>query len=234
MENFITGLGSSLNLNDQSTAVSVTKVVVDMSPNELFEDVCKAYYNEVHRVTRFEGKTSVLSRENVSRYFKTILKLHIDNVNRDKSVFAYKQSDLIIPTIVISILLNIGEVTDKDYGLKFIPKFDIDSNDLMSKSEFEDFADELVLLERVGLKFTTDGLPIPKDSGTLGFMGSQLLNKEDVRSYRHDHPVFGFFKSMFNTSALEEILGVKSLRVRYGYYDQYSTLIKAFVSDSKE
>jgi hypothetical protein len=228
--NFIEGFSSSQDLLVKSTAVSVIKVIVDLNPNKLFDDLTRIYYGEIVRVTRFNRLDTILTPELISKYFKTILKMHVDNVNDDRTVFKVERKyGWWIPTPLYSVLLNIGLVADKDFGLKFIPKFDIDSVDLLSHSEYDDVAEELSELEKYGLKFVTGGLPNKQDSGTLGFMGSQLMATGEVLSYRHDHPVYGFFRAMFDFNALEEILGGKAFRVRYGYYDEYSTLVSAFV-----
>ena len=234
MENVFQGLSNSLDLNNQSVAVDVVRVRVELSPNEMFTDVAKAYSNEVLRITRFESKKTTISAESMEKFFNTVLYLHVCNVN---SMVKPEYRNIIkrvnLPTVLVSILLNIGEATDKDYGLKFVPSMDIDSEQLMSPSEIEDFSQELLRLENLGLKITTTGLPLPNKCGTIGFMGSQLVEHTDVRSYRHDHPVMGFFRSMFRSQSLEQVIGLSALRVRYGYYDHYASLVRVFVNESE-
>lgn len=234
MENVFEGLSNSLDLNNQSVAVDVVRVKVELSPNQMFDDVAEAYCNEVIRLTRFESRQTIIDQDAMKRFFNTMLYLHIQNVqnNLDRSYFNISKR-VNLPTVLVSILMNIGEVVDKDYGLKFIPSMNIDSEQLMSPSDIEDFSQELLRLENLGLKITTTGLPLPSKCGTIGFMGSQLIENTDVRSYRHDHPVMGFFRSMFRSQSLEQIIGLAALRVRYGYYDHYASLVKVFVNESE-
>lgn len=230
----ILGLSNSLGLAGQSVAVNIVKVQVKLEPNQMFEDIASAYANEIVRITRFENKENILDEDMIRKYFNTVLWLHVSNVtnsmNREYSRF---RRNLVLPTVLVSVLLQIGEAVDQDFGLKFVPSYEIDSKDVLSVSELEEVSYELLRLERLGLKLTTTGLPQPKDCGTLGFMGCQLIENEEIRSYRHDHPVFGFFRSMFRSNSLTEIMGIESLRVRYGYYDHYSSLVKAFVHESE-
>lgn len=234
MENVFEGLSNSLDLNNQSVAVDVVRVKVELSPNEMFTDVAKAYCREVLRITRFESKQTIISEMTMEKFFNSVLYLHVSNVNSNvKSEYRSIIRRINLPTVLVSVLLNIGEVIDKDFGLKFIPSMDIDSEQLMSPSELEDFSQELLRLENLGLKITTTGLPLPNKCGTIGFMGSQLVENTDVRSYRHDHPVMGFFRSMFRSQSLEQVIGLSALRVRYGYYDHYASLVQVFVNESE-
>lgn len=234
MENVFEGLSNSLDLNNRSVAVDVVRVKVELTPNQMFNDVATAYSHEVSRITRFESKVTIINESDMKRYFNSVLYLHVQNVNqlmpRDYRNITKR---LNLPTVLVSILLNVGEVTDQDYGLKFIPSMQIDSEQLMSPSELEDFSQELLRLENLGLKITTTGLPLPNKCGAIGFMGSQLIENTDVRSYRHDHPIMGFFRSMFRSNSLSEIIGLPALRVRYGYYDHYESLVKVFINESE-
>lgn len=62
-------------------------------------------------------------------------------------------------------------------------------------------------------------------------MGCQLVSSGDILSYRHDSPVFGFYKAMFDSSALEQVLGLQALRVKYGTFEHYKSLVKALINE---
>lgn len=230
MLNLAKGFGSVV--PEQSTAVSFMRVKVALEPNDLLEDIAKAYSKEISRISRFEIKKVELDEETVLKFFKTMLFLHISNCNGDfHRDYRVIKNNAVIPALLTNIMLQIGETIDHDFGLKFQPIYEIDSIDMLSVSQLQDIFDEFLLIERLGLKLTTAGFPNPKECGTLGFMGCQLVSNGDVLSYRHDSPVFGFFKAMFNTNALEEALGLKALRIRYGSFETYKTLVRTFVNE---
>jgi len=225
--------GWSQGLNDQTTAIDMIRVKVDLTPSDLFTDLADAYYAEVNRVTRFERKDTVINSENVLRYFQTLLYLHVSNVNGNvPREYNNVKFNAIIPTPIYTLMCQIGQVVDKNFGLKFYPSFEIESKELMSPSEMIDFGYELLRMENLGLKLTTNGIPSQNSSGELGFMGAFAYENE-IRSYRHDNPVFGFYAAMFKTNGLEQALGLNALRVRYGYIDHYQSLIQVFVNEGQ-
>lgn len=227
-------LSNSLDVNGRSVAANMVRVKVALKPNDMFDSIAEAYFHEIMRVTRFEAKQTVISLDNVQKFFDTILYLHVRNCNQTlPQEYRGIMKRVNLPTVLVAILSNIGEVTDSDFGLRFYPEYEIESEKLMSVSEIEDFSQELYRLEKLGIKITTTGLPMPNDCGTLGFMGCQLVDNKEVLSYRHDHPVYGFFQAMFKSNALSEIIGNNALRVRYGYYDHYSSLVRVFVNESE-
>lgn len=231
MDQKIQGLGSSL-LNEQSTAVSFVNVKVALKPNSLLLDMSNEYSKEITRLTRFNSRQSILDEELMFKYLNTVIYLHVSNVNgafpRD---YQSLKNKMVIPAVFAAILSHIGEVVDKSFGLKFTPTFDIDASDLLTPSQIWEIIDEFYLLESVGLKLTTSGFLNPKDCGSLGFMGCQLVSNGDILSYRHDSPVFGFYKAMFDSSALEQVLGLQALRVRYGTFEHYKSLVKALINE---
>lgn len=225
------GLGSSL-FSEQSTAVSFIRVEVALKPNSMLLDLSNEYSKEIERLTRFNAKGSLLTQELMYKYLNTVIYLHICNVNGSfPREYQQLKNRMVIPTVFSAILSHIGEVVDKSFGLKFIPTFDVDSKNLLSPSEIWVIIDEFYLLESVGLKMTTSGFLNPKDCGSLGFMGCQLVSNGDILSYRHDSPVFGFYKAMFDSSALETVLGLQALRVKYGTFDHYKDLVKSLVNE---
>lgn len=228
-----TGAGWNQDLNDQSTAIDMIRVRVDLTPSDLFKDLSLAYANEIDRIARFERRDVSLSTELIEKYFHTLLYCHVANVNSNikREYFGLKHR-AVIPTPIYTLLSQIGEVVDRDFGLRFYPSFEISSEYLLSPSEMEDIGVELLRMENLGLKLTTEGLPRPKDAGTLGFMGAQAYENE-VRSYRHDNPVFGFYAAMFKSNGIEQALGLRALRVRYGYIDHYTSLVGVFIHESE-
>jgi hypothetical protein len=225
--------GWTQDLNDQTTAIDMIRVKVDLTPSDLFTDLASAYFAEVTRITRFENKVSTINEESMLKYFQTLLYLHVQNVNsRVKTEYNKVKYNAIIPTPIYTLLTQIGEVVDKNFGLKFYPSFEIDSTELLSPSEMIDFGYELLRMENLGLKLTTNGLPSSNTSGELGFMGAYAYENE-VRSYRHDNPVYGFYAAMFKTKGIEQALGISALRVRYGYIDHYKSLIQVFVHEGQ-
>jgi len=204
------------------TFASLINVEVKIKPAGLFSALAEEYKKEINRLIMLQ---SFEVNIDVVKYFKTLLKLHIDNVNGSvhQSYRPFVRT-VEVPAIFATFLANIGRVTDKDFGISFWPSFNIEADELLSPSELADYSGKLLSLYRIGLA-TVQGLPNPSDSGSLGTMACSLVENGDVLSYRHDHPVYGFISAVFNFNATEEVLGLKALRVRYGSLSEYDNII---------
>lgn len=204
------------------TFASLINVEVKIKPSGLFTALAEEYKKEINRLIMLQSTELNID---VVKYFKTLLKLHVDNVNGTvHSSYRPFVRTVEVPAVFATFLANIGRVTDKDFGISFWPSFNIEADDLLSPSELSDISGKLLSLYRIGLS-TVQGLPNPTDSGSLGTMACSLVENGDILSYRHDHPVYGFISAVFNFNATEEILGLKALRVRYGSLSEYDNIV---------
>jgi hypothetical protein len=218
-------------VQNTSMPVNFVNVEVKIKPSKMLISLANEYDSEVDRITRFlpSGDLNI----DFPRYLKTLMHLHILRCTNGRlgDYNNFLRGNVYIPAAFVVVMLQIGQVTDRDYGLIFTPVSEIDSKDLMSPSELERTSLDLLALESFGLKLA-HRMPSTQESGSLGSMGASLVESGEVLSYRQDHPVYGFVTAMMSISATEEILGLKALRVKYGSESHYLSLISAFAQAS--
>lgn len=213
--------------NKTSTFVNLINVKVRITTDTLFDTLVKEYEKEVMRVGRHLGSTLNVD---LQRYMKTLLWMHVHNVNGTlPNDFRMHVQRVEVPTVFATFMAQIGRVTDRDFGITFIPEIVLDAKELMSVSELIEVSNELTSIHRLGLHLV-QGLPNPRDCGSLGSMGASLVESGDILSYRHDHPVFGFVSALFRFNATEELFGMTALRIRYGTLTEYENMIHGIFS----
>lgn len=219
-------------IEGETAPVSFVNLKVEFSTNELFEELLNESFRELNRLAQFERINigNIITYENYRRYCKTILKVHVDHVNGVlRREYSWAARRLTIPLVLGALLMHIGRVEDRDYGIRFIPSFEIEAEELMAPSEFEEFS-------RTMEQGTPRGFEIVKsliaadEAGSLEFMAISGFNEHDrLVSYKPGHPVFGFLRSFFNTLGVEQILGASALRIDYGTKTYFQGLIHEFV-----
>lgn len=220
-------------LGTHTSPLSYITVPVRLQDSELITDLATEFANEVQRITRLKPgfNVEVYSSENFQRFCKTAVYLHVTNVN-SKLPSSYRQviKTSSLPALLATILLQIGIVNDTSFGLRLVPHYDIDGSDLLSPDEFFEFSLNLLILEDLGFKLVSK-FPLPHEAGTLGFMACELISDQDVvLSYRHDHPVYGFYRSFFKSESLVQAFGLGALRVKYDSLSSYQSALKGIVS----
>lgn len=208
----------------QVLPVNMVKVVVNFEANELFKDLAEMYFMEAERVTRFSSNINVaISVEEYLNYFKTLLFLRVSRVNgvQNETTKSYKNDlrNYLIPAFVNTLLISIGRATDINFGFEFIPQTSIEAEELLSASEMRNISQKLRTLNLSGMVCVETGIAM-SPIGELSFMATMNIQGE-ILSYKKDHPVYGFYASLFNHTVVSELLEPKMLRIRYGAQDEY-------------
>lgn len=201
------------------------KETVSITPGELFNDLVQLYSAEQDRVLRFKSTPNLMSGGEMMKYFHTLLWIRVQHVRgtlkRDYKKFIHKGT---IPALVYQILLGIGDAKDADYGIRFTPQFEIETEMLLAPEQVLEISDKFDTLNLEGLVCIETG--VPKDpEGELGFMATYNMEGK-VLSYRKDHPVYGFYSAFFEHQLTQELLK-QFLRVSYGYADDYQTVLRS-------
>lgn len=208
-------------------SINTIRVGVHISSGELLDDLAKQYYMEGIRVMRFQTPAYSYTEEELCKYLKTLLFLRVKQANRelDKLTQPY-HSDMrhyVVPAFVHTLLTSIGIASDYDYGFDFYPKTSVEAVDLLSASEMLSVSQALRQQSFEGLKCVDTGVPL-QEEGDLSFMATFNIQGE-ILGYKKDHPLFGFYASLFNHEIISDILNPSVLRIRYGATSDYRSLL---------
>jgi len=210
----------------------MTSIVVDVDlsvTTKMLEEYGRILVSEANRVSGVSS-TDFFSKEDMVRYLHTILWVRVHNVNSSLPREYTSLSRLArIPILWAAVVDLVGLAYDKDYGISFRPKFEIQSDKLMSPAEAMEFSRCIASIERNGFKQTTTGVG-RQPEGDLAFMATSHL-EGNVVSYRKDHPMYGFFSSFFTLQTLEHVTGMRP-RIIYGAKEQYQLYLSALTSTS--
>lgn len=206
-------------------AESMAKQVVKMEPSVLLKDMAKLECNEMNRVMRFTNTSVIPTVDDTEKYLYTLVYLRVLQVNNDKKIkeYAFALKELNIPARIYQIILSLGECTDRDFGIRFVPIMEVDASLLMSPSELREMSDKLITISNEGYITVETGLPTAIQ-GELGFMACLMVNDEKIMSYRKDHPVYGFIAAFFKTELLSKSFDI-DYRVYYGSIEDYRAML---------
>jgi len=211
---------------------SFVTTTVDMTPSKLLDEVAKGIKTECDRLAPYaEYKpVSCLEVEDIHKYLSTLIWMRCQKVSSEfnKSFLPYKRlyNNVVVPTFVYQLAISIGEATDSDYAIRFVPAYSIDSKELLSVDQMSEISDVFLSLAPVGFSHV---IGMPKEtSGELDFMACCHVD-EVVRSYKDSHPVYGFMAAFFAQKELNEITGLMC-RVIYGYDSDYKITIRRIMS----
>lgn len=204
---------------------TMIKQVIKLEPSELIHEMAILENREMQRVMRFTTSDVVLDVEEIEKYLKTILYLRVLQVNDSKSLGNYRFTlkDLNIPVRLYQIILSLGEAVDRDYGIRFLPVIEVDSEDLLGPEELRQYSDRLSILIPEGYLVVETGLPT-STYGELGFMACLLVSQEKIYSYRKDHPVYGFIASFFKSELINKAFDM-DYRIYYGSVEDYKVML---------
>jgi len=207
-------------------------VQVEIQSSKLMDELAKCYVAELFRVAGSAGARLLenVDRELIRRYLSTASWMRVSHATTENSkAFAgYRKlySKLAVPVLAYQCFIGIGEATDHDYGIKFVPVAAIDGKELLSPDEMLEISDLFFSLQNSGFKIVR-GLPQDPE-GELEFMAMAHVNGI-VTSYKKSHPVYGFLASFFAQQELNQTLGVMC-RIVYGYETDYAVNISSLVS----
>lgn len=216
-------------------SLPMAKVTVKLDPTGMVDILSMKYAKEIDRIISVKGGSNTvdMSAQALLKYFNTALFMRTIQVNDAQAPKGYEwframSRSFTNLVVFANLLVQVGIAIDKEYGLKFVPMYEPEANTLMTRVEFEELSDALLQLETHGLK-VVQGLPSDK-GGSLPFMACEFIESdESIRSYRREHPVFGFYAAFFRNIQVEQmVIGPK--RILYGYRQQYEMYISEMVS----
>lgn len=206
--------------------IATIEVKVEMNPSKLAEKLAHEIYQDMTRLCNFVGITEMgVEESGILNYLKTLTYLRVSLANGDtsKALNNYRNvtKRLAIPVMFYQCLISMGVALDRDYAIRFVPTYSIDSVSLLSPEEMIEISDLMLRLETHGLKIVV-GVP-REEEGELDFMALCHV-EEQVLGYRHSHPVYGFLASFFAQKELSEVTGAMC-RVLYGYESDYQLYV---------
>jgi hypothetical protein len=207
-------------------------VKVEMNPSQLVGKLAKCYLDELHRVSGYMAVPEIddLEVEDIMKYLYTLTWMRVCHCvsPSDPNFAKYKRiyRRIAVPVLAYQYNLCIGEATDRDFSIKFVPEFTIEANQLFSPEEMVALSDIMIRQQNNGFKIV-NGLPNEVD-GELDFMAMCHVGQE-VLSYRKTHPVYAFMASFFEQQKLNDVTGMMC-RVLYGYDTDYELFLSRIVS----
>lgn len=216
-------------MNKIRAATIVTRV--EIRPGKMMDRLAKGLYSEIQRLAPYSGFKPVaeLEENDILKYLHTLIWLRVCYVNNDQSKsyakYKYMAKHLEVPVLAYQLLVAIGEAYDKDYSIRFLPEYSVESEHLLSPDEMLTLSDLFCTMREIGFASVKG---TPRDtSGELDFMA--MCHVEGVvTSYRDTHPVYGFLASFFEQQKLNEITGSMS-RIIYGYDTDYELYISSLI-----
>jgi hypothetical protein len=217
-----------MNWRDATIAVRV-----QVTPSKLMSQLADGLMNEVWRLVPYSEykPTADLTSEDILKYLKTLTWMRCRYVTSDfseaKAFAEYRNlyHRVEVPALAYQLFLCVGEAYDRDYAIKFLPEYQIESSDLLSVEDMSNLSDLLVNLRTIGFASVT-GMPHDRE-GELDFMAMSHV-EELSRSYRNSHPVYGFLASFFAQQQLNEVTGTMC-RVLYGYDSDYKLYVASLL-----
>lgn len=202
-------LDFKLNYGTKPTTVAMTTIDVVIDPNIMIGDYASAYANELHRLNPVRAKELSLSKEELFDYFSALLAIRVSGING--TLRDWRTVNLLaIPAWIQHTIAQVGNVVDRDRGLRIVPKFDMKY--------------ELVTLLETSeklLSFQSDGLSLHQNAfprgveGNEEVMGMVILN-DYVHSIKLDaHPASSYVAAFLGAKLAQEQQFSVLYRVRY-------------------
>lgn len=223
----ISGTLSAAFEDSKITNDAVIVARVEMNPSKLMSHLADAILGEIERLVPYVGykPTAQLESKDILKYLKTLTWMRCEHVQAapDKSFLPYRNLYRVVevPVLAYQLFIAMGNAYDKDYAIKFLPTYSIESEDLLSLQEMQQLSDILLNIRTRGFA-SVSGMPNSRD-GELDFMAMCHV-EETVKSYRNSHPVYGFLAAFFAQQQLNQITGTMS-RVIYGFDTDYELYI---------
>lgn len=218
--------------NDAKTMNAVTlKVRTELQIGKLIKVLATKLLAELRRMAPYADYSAVadLTVEDLLHYLETLVWMRVEKCTEEYSngfkQYLKIQRNVAVPVLMYQVLISIGRAYDKEFNLEFMPAFSVDQDHILSVDEMAAISDLFRMFENSGLKVVYG---IPNDpEGELEFMAMTVIEGE-IRSYRRNHPVYGFLAAFVASRSLSEITGMMS-RIIYGYEDDYEYQVSALM-----
>lgn len=212
------------------SSVPLETIEVEISSDALMADYARAFVRECRRVNILKAEQVGLTEKEMVEYAHFLLKKRIEVVNNDCPDFR-KLKVLYIPTYLQYNLRMIGQVVNRDYGLKFVPvlkpKCDVTIKEENDKGEIVDvkpnssikFEEALVISEKIGafesdVSIVTDAFP-KSIEGNVDVMQTAIIAGYVRSTTKVDHIASTYVSAVLDMKLKKETAFQVLYRVQY-------------------
>lgn len=211
----------NLDFGTKPSTAHLDKIVVYLDPTML-DDYGKAYLKEARRVNpkRFETIFSDTEKAeaDMTRYLQGILAIRLECISPEGCKNWRRAKALQIPAFVQFAISEVGEVIDRTYGLKFIPRMDPEVDTQYDIDWMLDFSDNLAAFKDEGLAAEKDAFPRGNegDPDVMNYVvvDSYVMGRTDTQT-----PIGSYVAAFLGFKLKEEITFKMLYRVRYDDVD---------------
>lgn len=188
---------------------------------------------ELERITRYQSNVELPTKEELEKYFATLLYARVSISQGHRMAGNLKPSFLrriFVPARFAALLAMIGEVVYTDVNIRIKPETSVTDSDIYNDEELMQVSNKLE-------RFFPDGF-----CGTMGFSmdrygDAHFMNKvciiegkpqEVIKSITKDNPLYGFMSWIMNSELLEVAYQEAKylLRVNYSAPTVYKSIAR--------
>lgn len=196
------------------STVKIENIEVTLNADLMIGDYAKAYSKELVRLNPVKANELNLTPSELHYYFTSLLKFRVAQVNETLDGKEWRKlKNLAIPSWIQHTISKIGIVTDRKFGLRFMPT-KVETNLSQEEYDINDISDRLLAFENDGLGLHIDAFPRDFD-GDNEVMRMSILN-DYVHSIKDDaHPASGYVAAFVGMKIVEEQAFSVLYRIRY-------------------
>lgn len=206
VENYLNmDLGSS-----KGISIPMETIAVTISTEYLLGDYVKGFISEIDMRTPLRGQQIALTEAELMEYLGYLLTVRCQYVRGEK--VPWQELKLLwIPSFMQFVLSLIGEVEDREFGIKVVPFMDKESKLTLQKAIT--ISEKLAVLQD-DFDLVKDALP-RTPVGNQSVMSSAVIG-EYVRAYRKvEHPIYTYVAALLNMKLKEETALQSLYRFQY-------------------
>lgn len=198
-----------INFGTRPTTFELETIEVSIDTDVMLCDYAKAYSAELIRRNPGRYEVTNLDEAKLFDYFKGLVAIRIESLSDSCKVWR-QAKQLLIPSFVQFALTQIGEVIDRDRGIRLIPKMD-------ATYSIADMLDVSFALQA----FTSDGLVLHKDAfprgteGDIDVMSMAIISGYIVSQRMVSDPLASYIAGFMGMKIQEEASLKMLYRVRY-------------------
>lgn len=201
----------NLDFGTVPSAVKMEEIVVTFEAGALLGDYAKAFINEAaRRMPLTAEQPGALTQDELLRYCNYLLTQRVNSVRMECPDWR-KLKVLWIPSFIQFILSQIGEVTNREFGIRFTPVVANPSD--MTFEEAAEISNKVSAYQEK-LQMVKDAMPRGID-GDADVMSCAVIG-DYVRSTRRVTHIYATYVSAFLNAKLQEEFAFKALyRIQY-------------------
>ena len=226
----------------------ITEVKVDIEPSEVFSDAAKYVLTSADRIFRESVNAPTVDTKVLEQYFFDALVHRVMMVSCAKSNLVLKRRSMNypLPAVVYNAIRQVGEATDKAFGIRFVPTLSVETLNANSSSKIGDTVDEanrysqytalseedfdrcvnmFMAMEEEG--YVVTGALSRDVYGDINFMAMTNVENQTAgpRSYRDTNPVYAFYRSFFYNQQLSQLCDT-IYTFQYNNMDEMTNVLK--------